>query len=107
MTYRELESYRVAPATHAEEAIAQAIALQPNLILMDVKMPGIDGLEATRRLKADPRTRHIPVVMLTAFAAATDVEDCLAAGADGFLAKPVDFAKLDAATAQFAARRPA
>ncbi len=107
VTYLELESYRVAPATHAEEAIAQAIVLQPNLILMDVKMPGIDGLEATRRLKADPRTRHIPVVMLTAFAAATDVEDCLSAGADGFLAKPVDFAKLDAAIAQFAARRPA
>ena len=86
----------MAQATHGEAAIAQALALQPNLILMDVRMPGIDGLEATRRLKADPRTAEIPVVMLTAFARLSDATQCFEAGAVGYLSKPVDFAALDA-----------
>ncbi len=94
--YLELEGYRVAQATHGEAAIAQALALQPNLILMDVRMPGIDGLEATRRLKADPRTAEIPVVMLTAFARLSDATQCFETGAVGYLSKPVDFAALDA-----------
>ena len=69
---RELHGYRVSQATNGQEAITQATTLQPHLILMDVKMPGIDGLEVTRRLKADPRTKDIPVVLRTAFARAAD-----------------------------------
>ena len=80
--YLELHGYRVAQATNGLEAITQATTLQPHLILMDVKMPGIDGLEATRRLKADPRTKDIPVVMLTAFARAADVEAALKAAGE-------------------------
>ncbi len=95
-SYLELEGYRVAQATSGEEALTQALSLQPNLILMDVRMSGIDGLEATRRLKADPRTAEIPVVSLTAFARLSDATRCFEAGAVGYLSKPVDFAALDA-----------
>ena len=95
-SYLELEGYRVAQATSGEEALTLAASLQPNLILMDVRMPGIDGLEATRRLKADPRTAEIPVVSLTAFARLSDATRCFEAGAVGYLSKPVDFAALDA-----------
>ena len=103
--YLELHGYRVAQATNGLEAITQATTLQPHLILMDVKMPGIDGLEATRRLKADPRTKDIPVVMLTAFARAADVELCMATGASDYLSKPVDFTKLDALIAKYCGRQ--
>ena len=95
-SYLELEGYRVAQATSGEEALTLAASLQPNLILMDVRMPGIDGLEATRRLKADPRTAEIPVVSLTAFARLSDATRCFEAGAVGYLSKPVDFSALDA-----------
>jgi len=95
-TYLELEGYRVAQATCGAEALALALSLQPNLILMDVRMPGIDGLEATRRLKADPRTAELPVVSLTAFARLSDATRCFEAGAVGYLAKPVNFTALDA-----------
>ncbi len=95
-SYLELEGYRVAQATSGEEALTLAVSLQPNLILMDVRMPGIDGLEATRRLKADPRTAEIPVVSLTAFARLSDATRCFEAGAVGYLPKPVDFSALDA-----------
>ena len=92
--YLEGEGYRVIQATGGEAAIAQAQQHRPDLILMDVKMPGIDGLEAIRRLKADPKTRDIPVISLTAFAAESDTKRCLEAGAADYLSKPIDFAEL-------------
>lgn len=92
--YLEGEGYRVIRAMGGEEAIAQAQDRQPNLILMDVKMAGMDGLEAIRRLKANPQTRDIPVIALTAFASAEDSERCLAAGAVGFVSKPINFPQL-------------
>jgi PAS domain S-box-containing protein len=92
--YLEGEGYRVIQATAGEAAIAQAQQHRPDLILMDVKMPGIDGLEAIRRLKADPKTRDIPIISLTAFAAESDTERCLEAGAADYLSKPIDFAEL-------------
>jgi len=92
--YLEGEGYRVIQATSGEAAIAQAQEHLPNLILMDVKMPGIDGLEAIRLLKADPTTRDIPVISLTAFAAESDTKRCLEAGAADYLSKPIDFTEL-------------
>jgi len=86
--------YAVISATSAEEGIAKAVAEQPNVILMDVKMPLVDGLEASRRLKADAGTRGIPIIMLTAHAMAQDREQALAAGADEYESKPVDLPRL-------------
>lgn len=82
--------YRVAEAETGEEGIRVAHEVLPALVLMDVSMPGIDGFEATRRLKADPRTAAIPVVALTAHALAEDRQRALQAGCDGYLAKPVE-----------------
>lgn len=82
--------YHVIEAPSAEEGIAMARQTQPALILMDIGLPGIDGWEATRRLKGDPRTRHIPIVALTAHALAEHRAQSFAAGCDGYLAKPIE-----------------
>lgn len=81
--------YRVLEAGDAEQGIAIARAGAPDLILMDVQLPGIDGIEALGRLRADAGTAAIPVVALTALAMKADRERCLAAGFDGYLEKPV------------------
>jgi CheY-like chemotaxis protein len=86
--------FDVLSATSAEEGIAKAAAGRPAVILMDIKMPRVDGLEATRRLKADPATRAIPVIALTAHAMAEDRATALAAGADEYESKPVDLPQL-------------
>ncbi len=80
--------YRVAGADDGLQAIEQARTLLPDLILMDLSLPGIDGWEAVRRLKADPRTQGIRVVALTCHALAGVRESALDAGCDAFLAKP-------------------
>ncbi len=71
-----------------------AAAEQPNLILMDLSLPVLDGWEATRRIKAAPGTRHIPVIALTAHAMAGDREKAMAAGCDDFDTKPVEMSRL-------------
>lgn len=81
-------------ASNATVAIGKATAESPDLILMDVMMPGIDGIEATRRLKADPATRLIPVVVVTALTDAASRRRAIEAGADDFLSKPVDSLEL-------------
>ena len=86
--------FEVISATAAEEGIARAAAERPDLILMDIKMPHVDGLEATRRLKADAATKAIPVIALTAHAMADDRALTLAAGADEYESKPVDLPRL-------------
>ena len=86
--------YAVLSAQSAEEGIAKALAEAPDMILMDIKMPQVDGLEATRRLKAGAATRSIPIVTLTAHAMAEDRAIAIAAGADEYESKPVDLPKL-------------
>jgi two-component system cell cycle response regulator DivK len=80
--------FRVAEAGNGLDALGQALTLQPDLIVMDLSLPGLDGWEATRRLKADTRTHHIPVVALTSHALEGFSEGARAAGCDGFITKP-------------------
>jgi two-component system, cell cycle response regulator DivK len=81
----------VLSATDAEAGLAIARAEQPALILMDIQLPGMDGLEATMQLKRDDATRRIPVIALTAFAMKGDEERIRAAGCDGYIGKPMRY----------------
>jgi two-component system cell cycle response regulator DivK len=85
----EFEGFACMTARDGHEAIDRVRKRRPALILMDASMPGMDGWEATRRLKADPKTHDIPIYMLTAHAFATDRRHAVEVGADGFLTKPI------------------
>jgi two-component system cell cycle response regulator DivK len=80
--------FEVVEAVTGEEAVATAEAHRPDLILMDIQLPGIDGYEATRRIKANPALRAIPLVVVTSYALSGDETKALAAGADGYVSKP-------------------
>jgi two-component system, cell cycle response regulator DivK len=84
------ERYDVRVAGNAEDALAVLQTFRPQMILMDILLPGVDGLELTRQLRADPRTRDIRILGLTACAMPGDAERVLAAGCDGYLTKPID-----------------
>ena len=86
--------FTVIVATDGAQGLTMATSEQPDLILMDLTLPDIDGKEATRRIKADPATKSIPVIALTAHAMAGDKEMALAAGCDDFDTKPVDMPRL-------------
>src|ERR1700736_2192386 len=86
--------FSVVVATDGAQGIAMATSEQPDLILMDLTLPDIRGEEATRRIKADPATKQIPVIALTANAMAGDREKAIAAGCDDFDTKPVDMPRL-------------
>jgi len=86
------DAMEVESAVDATQASALIAAQHPDLILMDIQLPGVDGLELTRRLKANPATRHIVVVALTAYAMKGDEERMRAAGCDGYIAKPIEVA---------------
>jgi CheY-like chemotaxis protein len=86
--YLRFCGFRVAEARNGNEALDQAFTLMPDLILMDLSLPGMDGWEATRQLKADERTRQIPVVALTGHALAGASEGAKRAGCDSFVTKP-------------------
>jgi two-component system, cell cycle response regulator DivK len=86
--YLQYSGFRVAEARNGNEAVAQARSLKPDLILMDLSLPGMDGWEATRVLKADDETRHIPIVALTGHALAGASEGARKAGCDSFVTKP-------------------
>ena len=84
------DGYDVRTAVDAEEALELIASASPRLILMDLQLPGMDGLELTRRLKADPATRGIIIVAMTAYAMKGDEQKALDAGCDGYIAKPID-----------------
>jgi two-component system cell cycle response regulator DivK len=86
--YLQFAGFRVAEATDGIEAIEKTLELMPDIILMDLALPKMDGWEATRRLKADQRTKHIPVVALTGHALAGFAEGARQAGCDSFVTKP-------------------
>jgi CheY-like chemotaxis protein len=84
------EGYDVRTAGDAQEALGVLEEFKPRLILMDLQMPGMDGFELTRRLKADPATRGIAIIALTAYAMKGDEERAQEAGCDGYVPKPID-----------------
>lgn len=87
----EHAGYRVSGTDNARDGIALAREKRPDLILMDIQLPGMDGLEATRILKADEAIRTTPIVALTAFAMKGDEEKMRAAGCDSYIAKPIQY----------------
>jgi CheY-like chemotaxis protein len=84
------EGYQVRTAADAAEALTVLESFRPRLVLMDIQLPGMDGLELTRRLKADPATRGTIILALTAYAMKGDEEKVMAAGCDGYVSKPID-----------------
>jgi len=86
--YLQFEGFRVAEAVNGEEAVAQTGELLPAVVIMDLSLPVLDGWEATRRIKANPRTRHITVIALTGHAEPAHAKKARDAGCDDFIAKP-------------------
>jgi CheY-like chemotaxis protein len=86
--YLQYSGFRVETARDGREALEKARRLNPELVLMDLSLPGIDGWEATRRLKSDPATAHLKIIALSAHALAADHQRAREAGCDGFIAKP-------------------
>jgi two-component system cell cycle response regulator DivK len=86
--------YEIVEATDGEMGVESARSTHPDLILMDIMMPKMDGLEATRIIKADAATKHIPILALTSYAMKGDRERTIEAGCNGYIAKPVDIGEL-------------
>ena len=86
--------YEVLEAENGQDGVRLAKEARPDLILMDIQMPVLDGLEAARLLKEDPETRHIPVLALTSYAMKGDREKAMAAGMDDYITKPIDIRTL-------------
>ena len=89
-----MSGFEVIEATNGEDAISHTAAQSPDVVLMDLSLPVLDGWEATRRIKAASATKHIPVIALTAHAMSGDREKALAAGCDDFDTKPIDLSRL-------------
>ncbi len=100
-----LGDFEVLAAEDGEKGCAMALSDRPDIILMDLEMPRVDGWEATRRLKADPQTRDIPIIALSAHALAGEREKALAAGCDEFDTKPIEFERLVATLRRVLAAR--
>jgi CheY-like chemotaxis protein len=99
------EGYEVQTAIDAEDALRKLQSFEPQLILMDLQLPRMDGLELTRRIKADPRHHGTIVIALTAYAMKGDDEKAFAAGCDGYMAKPIDTDALPRVVAGHLAQR--
>ncbi|MCH8919749.1 MAG: response regulator [Chloroflexi bacterium] len=89
----QANGYETKEVTSGEEAVVKAVQSKPDLIVMDIRLPGIDGLEATRRLKSDPSTEEIPIIAVTAHAMPEDEARILEAGCQAYLSKPLRFAE--------------
>ena len=100
-----LGDFEVLAAEDGEKGCAMALSESPDIILMDLEMPRVDGWEATRRLKADPQTRDIPIIALSAHALAGEREKALASGCDEFDTKPIEFERLVATLRRVVAAR--
>ena len=100
-----LGDFEVVAAEDGEKGCAMALAERPDIILMDLEMPVVDGWEATRRLKEDPQTRNIPIIALSAHALAGEREKALGAGCDEFDTKPIEFDRLVATMRRVLAAR--
>ncbi len=96
-----VEGYDVYAAADAGEVMAVLGKVHPRLILMDLQLPGTDGIELTRRLKADPKTRDIAILAITAYAMKSDEVRALEAGCDGYVSKPIDTRTLPTIIAKF------
>lgn len=104
MLFRDLlkqEGYLVLEAYDAEKGVQIARENRPAVILMDIQLPGMDGLKATRLIREDPALKKIPVVALTAYAMEKDRQEALAAGCIGFISKPIDTRNFAAAVSDF------
>lgn len=99
------KGYDVSTAIDAESALEAVRNKRPSLVLMDLQLPGMDGLELTRRLKSDPSTRDIVIVAVTAYAMKGDEQRALDAGCDGYVAKPIDTRALPGVVEGHLARR--
>ena len=97
----EFRGFDVVTARSGEEGVAVASSVFPDLVLMDLQLPGIDGHEALHRIHADPRCRGVPVVAVTAFAMKDDIERARAAGFAGYIAKPISVRALPEQLARF------
>ncbi len=97
----EYQGFDVLTAASGEEGVVAALSGSPDLVLMDLQLPGIDGQEALLRIRADPRCSEVPVVAVTAFAMKEDMERAAAAGFDGYIAKPIDIHALPGEIARF------
>jgi CheY-like chemotaxis protein len=97
----EKHGYQIRTAADANEALEILSQFAPRLIMMDLQLPGMDGLALTKKLKADPQTRDILVIALTAYAMKGDDERARAAGCDGYVSKPIDTRALPGVVAEF------
>jgi two-component system, cell cycle response regulator DivK len=95
-------SYKLVEAVDGESGVAMAAAHAPDLVLMDVQLPKLSGLDATRAIRNDPRTAHVPVIVVTSFALSGDESKAMAAGASAYLAKPYSPRELMALIRRFA-----
>ncbi len=100
--FLEYEEYRVLEASDGESGLQMALEQAPDLILCDMMMPGINGNEVFERLQANPRTDHIPFVMLTASASQEEIENSLSLGIDGYIVKPFEIDVILSKIQQFA-----
>jgi DNA-binding response OmpR family regulator len=89
-TYLKMDGYRVGLANSGEKALEMAFTEPPALVMLDIRLPGMDGFEVCRRLRRDARTRSVPVLLVTAFDSEEDKQQANEAGANGFVAKPFD-----------------
>ena len=103
----ERQGFEIVPALNGKTGVEAALSERPDLVLMDMDLPVLNGWEATRQLKANPATRAIPVIALTAHAMSTDRDKALAAGCDEYETKPIEFTRLlEKISVLLAAREP-